>query len=528
MKIALKRCVFYMLFLGTWFPATAQQPKMAPASEFIGNEINTLFEKYNGLHHFIPGKYDSLLFPRLRSKLRYPGTHLLSKGLNVFGFHTYWMGDAYESYNFSLLTHVAYFGAEFNPSSGAFTTLRGWDTTHLVEYAKKENPTCKILLTIFCYGKSIDTLLNNVSAQSNLIENIVSEIIKRNGDGVCIDFEDISSGYAPKFAHFAAALKSQLALKGLQLTMTLPAIDYHKAFDCLTLAGSVDLFILMGYDYQGGTSEYASPIAPLTIHPPWISASVSASVDYYLQQHIPSLNLLLAVPYYGAIWETTSMTALSKITRFVGYRTYSYAASQSMLGSFIRDTSLRASYYSFEVKEKSDSIPYRQFWLDDSYSLGRKYDYILDHKLGGVGIWALGYDNGSTELWELLKTKFAGQPASIDSSAKINSPLLRTLLKQSENHAVLLGITAGSVLFILLLVFVQLLRNPMNVLQLKKKNIYIQVLVSTLLVAYVLLFCILFFCFRLSLLPAYSIAAGGIAGITLLYPFFSRSKKEMP
>ncbi|MFT4678625.1 MAG: spore germination protein YaaH, partial [Chitinophagales bacterium] len=40
-------------------------------------------------------------------------------------------------------------------------------------------------------------------------------------------------------------------------------------------------------------------------------------------------------------------------------------------------------------------------------SLSIKYDWIKKNKIGGVGIWALGYDNGYPELWNLLTEKFS-------------------------------------------------------------------------------------------------------------------------
>ena len=49
---------------------------------------------------------------------------------------------------------------------------------------------------------------------------------------------------------------------------------------------------------------------------------------------------------------------------------------------------------------------WNQGWYDDSLSLSLKYDFALFNDLKGVGIWALGYDDGRPELWELLHAKF--------------------------------------------------------------------------------------------------------------------------
>jgi hypothetical protein len=46
------------------------------------------------------------------------------------------------------------------------------------------------------------------------------------------------------------------------------------------------------------------------------------------------------------------------------------------------------------------------------YSLRKKYDQVIRRNLAGIGIWALGYDDGYQELWDLLAEKFtASSPA---------------------------------------------------------------------------------------------------------------------
>ena len=60
---------------------------------------------------------------------------------------------------------------------------------------------------------------------------------------------------------------------------------------------------------------------------------------------------------------------------------------------------------------------WNQGWYDDSLSLSLKYDFALFNDLKGVGIWALGYDDGRPELWELLHAKF-GDTAAADKAIK--------------------------------------------------------------------------------------------------------------
>ena len=47
-----------------------------------------------------------------------------------------------------------------------------------------------------------------------------------------------------------------------------------------------------------------------------------------------------------------------------------------------------------------------QAWVDDEISLEHRYEMVKQKDIGGIGIWALGYDDGYTALWELIKEKF--------------------------------------------------------------------------------------------------------------------------
>ena len=60
---------------------------------------------------------------------------------------------------------------------------------------------------------------------------------------------------------------------------------------------------------------------------------------------------------------------------------------------------------------KYENPTWFQTWYDDSLSLSKKYDFAISKKLGGVGIWALGYDDGYDELWNALSEKMGAKSA---------------------------------------------------------------------------------------------------------------------
>lgn len=382
------------------------------------------------------------------SNIDYPGNFQLKKDIRVFGWHVSWLGNSYHHYNYSLLTHIAYFGCNIDPTGG-IRSFNGWDTTNFVSYVKSQKPQCKVLLTAACFGKSVDTLLKNSSSQESLIQKLSEAVTEKKADGICIDFEEISGENRDRFSAFITKLSLNFRQQNLIVSLTLPAVDSARSFDVGVLSRSVDFYILTGYDYFGSFSRFSGPVAPLVTKTGWINNSIEASVNYYLENKVNPSSLLLGVPYFGALWETKDSAIPSRTTSFLGYRPYNH--DLSMLKKLRHDTLLKVSYFNYHEQNKN---LYRQFWLDDVYSLGTKYDFVLQKKLGGIGIWALGFDSGSNDLWELLKIKFSTGTVNLSSSAEEKTtevtPNSFTLITE---HPVLVGIGAVLGLALLFVLF---------------------------------------------------------------------------
>jgi hypothetical protein len=77
----------------------------------------------------------------------------LNRKYEVFGWHPYWMGSAWESYSFDLLSTVAYFCYKVDPVDGSCTNpeqIRDWRTTAMIDSAKAHQ--CRVLLTVASHG----------------------------------------------------------------------------------------------------------------------------------------------------------------------------------------------------------------------------------------------------------------------------------------------------------------------------------------------------------------------------------------
>jgi len=250
------------------------------------------------------------------------------------------------------------------------------------------------------------TFLNDRIAQDRLIDSLAFLIRYREADGVDIDFENVPKESRLGLTNFVARLSTRLRAinSDYVISICLPAEDANKAFDILALDKHVDLFVVMGYDYHGAKSKVAGPVAPLFRDKKWQTATLNSSVNTYLSRGLARSKMILALPYYGAAWKTNSKLAPSQSLQFLEHLTYKEIARRGDLSSAKLD---EESYSKYIVTETDTPGRYYQLWFDDSTTLDRKMDFVQQQGLGGVGLWALGYDNGLPQFWQLIDNRFS-------------------------------------------------------------------------------------------------------------------------
>ena len=88
----------------------------------------------------------------------------------------------------------------------------------------------------------------------------------------------------------------------------------------------------------------------------------------------------------------------------------------------------------YRVAFEDNSI--KEIHYDDAFTLSKKYDYAMNNNFQGVGIWALGYDNGNDELWNLIEDYFSTDIAIFnDPITEVNGFPIRfaeSLIKQKD------------------------------------------------------------------------------------------------
>ena len=320
----------------------------------------------------------------------------------VFGWHPHYMGSSYKSYNYGLLWGISYFSYLVNPSTGSYKTIYDWKTTQMVELAKEAGT--KVFLTASNFGsENNSTFLGSNAAQQRFTDSIIALLDARDADGVTLDFEGLPEHLRTSFTSFVLDLSSTMKTHNPQwmVTITLPGIIKNKAFDIAALKGGVDLFLVMGYDYYYAHSPDAGPVAPLRSGDTWDANNLETSVNDYVREGLPKEKLILSLPYYGRKWKTSNAQVPSPVLKSLGSVLYRTMRTELDPAAAQYDQVSQTKYMISDTLNGT-----AQLWFDDHQTLGAKYDWVLESGIAGVGIWALGYDNGYSELWNVLEEKF--------------------------------------------------------------------------------------------------------------------------
>jgi spore germination protein YaaH len=352
-------------------------------------------------------------------KLRESGDHILPAARQlapssssctltkrVFGWHPYWNGSTYTNYQWNLLSDFCYFDYTVDPSTGSNSnTSFAWSSSAAVTAAINNGVNIHFCASLF---SSHSTFLGSSSAMQTFISNAISLLNARGGKGVNIDFEGMAASDKPGFTAFIQNLSTQLknANPNYEVSIALYSVDWSAVFDIPNLVNYVDAFIIMGYDYYYGGSTTAGPEAPLYNFETSYNYTVTKSITYYLKQGVPNNKLLLGLPYYGREWSTNSGTVPSATTgSYSGTKTFAVVkgtpATYSTANYQWEPISFNSLYAYYNGTE------WRQCWIDESRSMRYKFKMVNERGIAGIGIWALGYDDGYTDFWDAIKDKFS-------------------------------------------------------------------------------------------------------------------------
>ena len=322
----------------------------------------------------------------------------------VFGWHPYWSNGLQVNYNWDLLSDMSYFSYEVDANTGNAVTTHGFSTAQAVDDALNNGVRVNLCVTLF---SNHATFLGNPTARQTLITNLINLIQNRGAHGVNIDFESMSTAVSADYTSFMIDLCNQMhaAIPNSQVSIALHAVDWGGFYDIAALEPYVDIFCIMGYDYYWTGSSNAGPNDPLFHFQNTYNYTLSKSTTYYLEQGVPNEKLLLGLPYYGREWRVDNHTLPATTLANGSAATYEVVKNNASgdydLANRNFEPESRSVYYNFY----SSGNPYQCF-ISEEDELGERMEFVNNWVLAGMGIWALGYDDGYTELWNEIETHF--------------------------------------------------------------------------------------------------------------------------
>lgn len=368
----------------------------------------------------------------------------------VFGFAPHWTLDRLGNVDFNVLTTMAYFGVPVLADGNLDTSNRGYeifksdDATRIFNKAHDHGTRIQLTLTQMD-AATTEKFLSNKEAQSRAIDQAVSEVSTRGIDGINVDFEYFGSNggkYRQDFTNFVANLTSALhqRVPGSKVSVALyaSAAISPRIYEIASLSRHADQIFMMAYDFAGTNASIAAPTSPLygaRDGSYWYD--ISTAVDDFLKQ-MPAHKLVLGLPWYGYNYPVYSPgnNALTQKGYYVSSRVRT-KRGYKLVKRFVSPPPSLATTYAQLQQIGLDAQGYTTGWDDkgqvgwvaykrngvwrmeyqeDTRSLSIKYDFAKERKLGGVGIWALGFEGDSDDFWALLREKFGTSQFEADAS----------------------------------------------------------------------------------------------------------------
>jgi len=304
----------------------------------------------------------------------------------VYGYQAYWSNDL-ETVPWDHLSHIALFSAGVT-TGGSLPHLDRWDLAEAA-VAMAEPYGVKVHLCITNFDSSeLSALLGSATARAALIDNLAAEVASTGVDGVNVDFEGLPSSQRANMVTFTHDLAARVG----EVVLATPSVDWSDAWDYAALSEDASLFI-MGYGYHWSGSDYAGPVDPLHGGDPWSQWSLSWTVDDYLDAGADPERVILGLPLYGYRWAVSSGSVPAATT--ASGSAIVWASAQEEAATYGRQ---------FEPVSRT---PYwydgtNQGWYGDTDSLRERVQYAVDAGIGGIGFWALHYDDGDPSLWTMI------------------------------------------------------------------------------------------------------------------------------
>ena len=327
----------------------------------------------------------------------------------IVGFLPYWLiGKADKDYS-QYITTLTYFGLAMGNDGSiqklvapgeeepGWTTLRTGKYDPMLTMAKKYNLKSSLLVISGDDDVIGQAISDPVKSATNLVTDVAPIMKDKGFTDLNLDIEsfmDASPSARANFTSFVRTVKEQMTAQHLG-TVTLDLIPIAlvepKLYDARALGAIVDRVVLMTYDYHYLGSLVTGANAPVGGAGVSIEYDTETAVKEALKR-MPADKVLLGIPLYGYEWETIK-NASGSATIPGGGSTASVRRVSEILSSCATcsasfDAVAREPYLIYPENDY-----FNQIYYENAQSMGDKIALAQKYRLGGVALWALGYED---------------------------------------------------------------------------------------------------------------------------------------
>ncbi len=324
----------------------------------------------------------------------------------VMGYQPYWlMGKATQPY--PMLTNVAYFGLALDTDGSVvqlanpgeeepgWTTLKGKAFADMKTKASLSGQSLGLVLHM-ADEASISALLMEPKNHGETLVGSVAPIMKKFGfTQLHLDVESFATatpGAQQQFTTFlstvAGGFHAQL-LGQLIVEMPVRALYAPLMQDPVVVGSIADLVVIMAYDYSYSGSYIAGPVAPIGGVPETREMDVTSTIERALKV-IPKQKIILGIPLYGYQWETLSDSNPAVIPG--SGATASNRRIEELLQECTGCKRMLDTVSLESIVTSPSGEVVTQIHIEDGESLAKKVELVKKYDLGGVALWALGYE----------------------------------------------------------------------------------------------------------------------------------------
>lgn len=344
--------------------------------------------------------------------------HCLSQPKNDIAVIGYFAGraSALDSFPVQKLTHIIFSFCHLNGNK--LWVNRATDTACIQKMVslKQQYPSLKVILSLGGWGgcKNCSEVFSSNKGRKEFARSTKHLMEYFHTDGIDLDWEyPAIEGYPGHVystadrKNFTALVKTLRKKLGKKYEISFAAGGFDKFIDSSIewkkVMKKADKVNVMSYDLISGFSKVSGHHTPL-YSTSQQKESANNAITRLIEAGVPSKKIIIGSAFYGRMFEVTDTINNGLYLPASFYRGIPY----SRLYDSVSTATGFTQYWDTTANAPYAFNPQRKIFVtfDDSVSIARKTEYVINKQLGGIMFWQLMEDKFTGGLLDVIdKTK---------------------------------------------------------------------------------------------------------------------------